>query len=334
MIWIDVKYAGLLAVQLERFSVKQNQPYLANFRCPICGDSAKNPNKRRGYLYSKPGGLFYKCHNCGAGTTFGKLLSHVNPRLKKEYDLERFKEKGHRVANTEPAKLDFTPKFKEKSILDELFIPAAASGTAINYMKERSIPDQVWKNLYFCDDSQKMEKLDDTYAGKYLGHAPRLIIPAISRDGSLIGVTGRAMDGDSLRYLTIRMDEDHPLVFNLDKVNMTKDVYVTEGPIDSFFINNSVAVGSADLKKLERIIDKSKLVLVFDNQPRNKEVVKIIAKAIDDQYKVVLWPDNISQKDINEMISQGVNDVQSLINNNTFQGLRAQAAFTNWRKIK
>ena len=124
------------------------------------------------------------------------------------------------------------------------------------------------------------------------------------------------------------------IVFNLDKVNMTKDVYVTEGPIDSFFINNSVAVGSADLKKLERIIDKSKLVLVFDNQPRNKEVVKIIAKAIDDQYKVVLWPDNISQKDINEMISQGVNDVQSLINNNTFQGLRAQAAFTNWRKIK
>ena len=50
---------------------------------------------------------------------------------------------------------------------------------------------------------------------------------------------------------------------------------------------------------------------------------------------MVLWPDGIKQKDINEMIMSGrtKEDIKEIINNNTYQGNMALLKFTNWRKI-
>ena len=76
-IYIDVKYINLISTSLERF--KQNHTNLWNFRCPICGDSEKNQNKRRGFIYEKSNKYFYRCHNCDYGTTFNKFLEKVNP---------------------------------------------------------------------------------------------------------------------------------------------------------------------------------------------------------------------------------------------------------------
>lgn len=338
MLWIDVKYAGLLSVQLELFSVKTNNPYLANFRCPICGDSRKNKNKKRGYLYQKSAGLFYKCHNCGAGTNFAKLCKIVNPSLKAQYDLEKFKEKGHLGQVTPEPITDFTPKFrKNKTILEDLFYPVEHSNECVQYLTDRAIPKKIWPRLYYCDDSKKLEGLHNDYEDKIRGGDPRLVIPAFNRQHQLIGVTARAIRNDGLRYITIRIDKEQPLAFGLDRVDPTDPVYVTEGPIDSFFVDNSIAVGSADLKKLSNTIDKTKLILVFDNQPRNKEVINIIEGAIDDGFNVVIWPESIVFKDINEMIIKGAvahSDLMEVLNRSTYSGLSAKLQFNTWRKLR
>ena len=338
MLWIDMKYAGLLSVQLEMYSVKQNQPFLCNFRCPICGDSKKNKNKRRGYLYQKASGLFYKCHNCGMGTTISRFLEQVDPSLHKQYRMEIFKEKSHlgKANNAAQPINDLTnftaPKFKEKTILDDLFLPATEIK---DYLIHRGITEEIWSELYYCPDSKLLEQLDERYAGRIDYHNPRLVIPAFNRAKQLLGVTARAIDNSSLRYVTVRIDDTHPFIFGLDRIDPTKTVYCTEGPIDSFFVKNSIAAGSSDLTKVEELIQKDKLVLIFDNEPRNKEIVKLMDDSIKLGYHIVIWPNHIEAKDINEMVMSGISpdEIENIISSNTFYGLQAQTKYVFWKKL-
>jgi len=318
--YIDIKYLGLLSPRLELFKVKNHDPYTANCRCPICGDSKKSKWKARGYFFSKKGGVFYKCHNCGYSSSIGSLLKQLDSFLYNQYTLERFKEGKTSVANVSIkfTKPDFESR-KQKSLLDSLF--DKVDGTpAEEYLEKRRIPKNRWGELYYIDDVQKLEQLSEKYRGRIVGTEPRLVIPFYNRDGKFVGVTCRGLGDERLRYLTIRLNDIDPFIYNLDKVDITKDVYVTEGPLDSLFLDNAVAAGSSDMNAIKSVIPKEKLVLVFDNQPRNKEIVKLIEKAINEDYKLVIWPEKICEKDINEMFLTGI-AVQDIINKNTFSGL-------------
>jgi len=333
MLWIDTKYANLVSSSLERFKVKQFNPYLANFRCPICGDSQKNKFKARGFLYTKTNSLFYKCHNCGAGTTFNKFLEGLNSDLYKQYTLEKYKEGA---GNNKPkSTIKFKqPTFTKKNILDsklERLDKLPKDNIAIKYCESRGIPTTKYKHLYFVDNVQKLEDIHEKYKDRVLGEEPRLVIPYY-KDDQLVGLTCRALGNESLRYLTLRVDDNLPLIYNIDNVDIDRIIYVTEGPIDSLFLDNSVAVSNADLKKVSNYFPKDKLVLVFDNEPRNEEIVKIINKAIKNKFKVVIWPTFIKEKDINDMQLSKIN-YKELIKNNTYSGLTLQLNFNKWKRI-
>jgi transcription elongation factor Elf1 len=333
MLWIDTKYANLVSSSLERFKVKQFNPYLANFRCPICGDSQKNKFKARGFLYTKTNSLFYKCHNCGAGTTFNKFLEGLNSDLYKQYTLEKYKEGA---GNNKPkSTIKFKqPTFTKKNILDsklQRLDKLPKDNIAIKYCESRGIPTTKYKHLYFVDNVQKLEDIHEKYKDRVLGEEPRLVIPYY-KDDQLVGLTCRALGNESLRYLTLRVDDNLPLIYNIDNVDIDRIIYVTEGPIDSLFLDNSVAVSNADLKKVSNYFPKDKLVLVFDNEPRNEEIVKIINKAIEDKFKVVIWPTFIKEKDINDMQLSKIN-YKELIKNNTYSGLTLQLNFNKWKRI-
>ena len=333
MLWIDTKYANLVSSSLERFKVKQFNPYLANFRCPICGDSQKNKFKARGFLYTKTNSLFYKCHNCGAGTTFSKFLEGLNNDLYKQYTLEKYKEGA---GNNKPkSTIKFKqPTFTKKNILDsklQRLDKLPKDNIEIKYCESRGIPTTKYKHLYFVDNVQKLEDVHEKYKDRVLGEEPRLVIPYY-KDDHLVGLTCRALGNESLRYLTLRVDDNLPLIYNIDNVDIDRIIYVTEGPIDSLFLDNSVAVSNADLKKVSNYFPKDKLVLVFDNEPRNEEIVKIINKAIEDKFKVVIWPTFIKEKDINDMQLSKIN-YKELIKNNTYSGLTLQLNFNKWKRI-
>ena len=176
-----------------------------------------------------------------------------------------------------------------------------------------------------------MEDVHEKYKDRVLGEEPRLVIPYY-KDDQLVGLTCRALGNESLRYLTLRVDDNLPLIYNIDNVDIDRIIYVTEGPIDSLFLVNSVAVSNADLKKVSNYFPKDKLVLVFDNEPRNEEIVKIINKAIEDKFKVVIWPTFIKEKDINDMQLNKIN-YKELIKNNTYSGLTLQLNFNKWKRI-
>ena len=125
-------------------------------------------------------------------------------------------------------------------------------------------------------------------------------------------------------------NEDAPKIYGLDNIRKDVPVYITEGPFDSTFIRNSIAMCGADAD-----IDRwgiSNAIWIYDNEPRNSEIVRRIGNTIDNGHSVVIWPSNIDEKDINDMINAGHN-VQDLIKSNTHQGLSATLTLNNWKKV-
>lgn len=334
---IDRKFLLQVSPQLQRFSQKKIDLY--NFRCPICGDSQKNKTKCRGYIYRKKNDYFYSCHNCGVSTTFYNFLEKVNPDLVKEYALERYKDGETGTHNyTKPTFDEYKnkPVFKKKTKIDLQKISELEDGHfAKEYCLNRKIPDNKLNTLYYTPDFKKFVESLNVQKEKLVDNDHRLVIPFYDKDGQLIALQGRALGESKMRYITVKMDDDNRKFFGIDTVDEEKLIYVVEGPIDSLFLDNSVATADSNLTAIEHAFDKTKVVLVFDNEPRNKEIVKIMEKAIDNHFSVVIWPDMITCKDINEMVLDGLDpeDIQDIIERNTFVNLRAKMELINWKKV-
>ena len=340
-LWIDIKYANLLSAQLELFKVKKSNPYLANFRCPICGDSTKNKSKTRGYLLQHKTSLFMKCHNCSMSMGFSKFLQNTNSNLHSQYKVEKYKESDDRTI-PEPDITKFTPpKFISNTILKKLkkISQLAYDHPAKLYVEQRKIPAKQHYKLFYCNkfnafvNEHLSPGMFDEAAIK--NDEPRLIIPFISKGGNLIAIQGRSFKkNSSLRYITIKLDNDAPLVYNMNNIDQTIPVYCVEGPIDSMFVPNSIAVAGADLKRVKEVLPSESITYIFDNQPRNKEIVRIMERACDDGEKVMVWPDNIVEKDINDMILSGISEAQILdiINHNTYSSLILKMKINEWSK--
>ena len=229
MLWIDQKYLNLLSPKLERFKRKSDKLY--NCRCPICGDSKKNKFKARGYVYDVKNSLAYKCHNCGFSGGIGKLIEQVDPHLHNQYKLERYKEKDNRQSNT-ATKFVYKPDFSEyqKDPLDNVkrIKDLPFFSNPVQYIVKRQIPMEIARELCYVDNIQKLEDLFPEYKNRLIGKEERILIPCYTRDKKLIGLTCRGINNDRLRYVTIKAIKDHPLVFGLDKVDISKTIYVLE----------------------------------------------------------------------------------------------------------
>lgn len=330
---VDRTFLLRLSPKLNRFSRKKDDLY--NFRCPLCGDSQKNKTKSRGYIYRKKNDYFYMCHNCGAGTSFFNFLNQVDPNLSAEYTMERYKNSD----NTNQPDPDFT-EVKTKPVFEhKIDLPSIDSLSddhyAKIYVKSRKIPEKQLSKLFFADDFKKF--VSSFGVDKDLhDRDQRLIIPFFDRENKLLGFQGRALGQSKLRYITIRLNEGLglPLFFGADSVDESEKILVLEGPIDSMFLENSVAVACSNLQSVVSLYDKSKVVLLFDNEPRNKEIVQQMEHAIDEHFNICIWPEMIEEKDINDMVLNGFTseELQDIIDNNTFVNLRAKMEFVNWKK--
>jgi transcription elongation factor Elf1 len=313
MDFVDSKYIGLVSSRLQKF--KRVKSDLYNFRCPICGDSQKNKNKTRGYLYPVKNNTNFKCHNCGASMSFNNFLKEIDTVLYKQYVMEKFKE-GHTGKGfvVEEPKFEFTkPLFKKK-----LDLPKASEvQIAREYLEKRRLDPE---KFYFAHKFKEWTNSQKITFNTISRDESRIIIPMYDADSNLIGFQGRSLGLNPVKYITVMLYDDSPKVYGLDKVDSSKPVYIVEGPFDSTFIDNCIAMCGSDC------------IFVFDNEPRNKEIVNRISKTIDRGDKVVIWPTSIQQKDINDMVIAGLN-VMDVLKLNTHSGLEAKIKFNNWKKV-
>ena len=319
---IDSKYINLVSSRLQRF--KRVKADLYNFRCPICGDSQKNKSKTRGYLYAIKANVNYKCHNCGASMSLNNFIKQIDPVIAKQYAFEKFKD-GHTGRNfvTEEPTFNFeAPKFKKK-----LDLPKASTvPIAKLYLEKRKLNPT---KFYYADKFKAWtNSLKETFEDVNYDE-PRIIIPLFYKD-NLVGFQGRSLGPNKVKYITVMINDNAPKIYGLDEIKKESPVYITEGPFDSSFIKNSIAMCGADADVYKWGV--SDPVWIYDNEPRNNEIVKRISNTISKGDKVVIWPSNINEKDINDMVLSGHN-VQELVESNIYNGLEANLKFNTWKRI-
>ena len=317
---IDSKYIGLVSSRLGNF--KRVKSDLYNFRCPICGDSKKNKTKTRGYLYTIKADVNFRCHNCGASMTFSNFLKEIDPVVHKQYVFERFKQgsTGRGTVVEEPVFKFEAPTFK--SSID---LPLASTVDVSRIYLEKRKLDPT--KFYYAE--RFVEYVNSHKQNLDVKEHPRIIIP-LYYEKNLVGVQGRTLNSNSVKYITTIFYDEAPKIYGLDNIRRDAPVFVTEGPFDSTFLLNSIAMCGADSDVRKWGVGTP--VWVYDNEPRSKEITERISSAIARGDSVVIWPTGIEEKDINDMILAG-HDVQSIVESNTYSGLEANLQFTTWKRI-
>lgn len=331
-LYVDQKYLNLISNRLPLFKKKKDTTY--NCRCIICGDSKKKKSKARGYFFPNKNKLFYKCFNCDAAMAFSTFLKDIDKNLFNEYNLENYSDK-HFSNNKITFKFE-QPKFKTKSDkkIDQVLTRLSELDTeheAVQFVNKRNIPKNKLKQIYYIDNISKISEFNNDYAASIKTKEPRIVFPFYDFNNELTGLTCRAIRGEALRYITVKIIDDKPLIYGLESIDKNSTIYVVEGPIDSLFLVNSIAIAGTSLQKINES-NFNDVVVIYDNQPRNKQVCSQIEKAIDNQYKVCIWPQNIVEKDINDMVNYNIN-VQKIVRENIFCGLEAKMKFMGWKRI-
>jgi len=336
MSYIDTKFLNLLSTRLPKF--KRKSENLFNFRCPHCGDSKKSSSKARGFVYRKKNDMFFKCHNCGVGQTLGNLIKFLDPTMYKEYVFERFKD--GKVESEKP-EFDFTPskilksKTANEKQLDSLkrFDQLVTTHPAKKFVFDRLIPKEHWDKFFFCPNFLEWTNsiVPNKFPSLQYDH-PRVVIPFYDRAGNFFAFQGRAFGKEQPKYITIKFDETKQKIYGIDRIDLNKPVMITEGPIDSLFLDNALALAGADAVVN---IQHEQCTMIFDNEPRNEHIVNRMKTAVDKKFNLVIWPESLKYKDINDMIIAGMSStkVSSLIHSSTYCGLEAHQHINNWKRI-
>ena len=337
MDWLENKYINIISSRLRNFRRKSSE--LVNFSCPICGDSESDRKKARGYIYNKRGTSLYHCHNCGVTMGVPKFIRTVDSVLYSEYSLEKLK------GNKTPEQVDlesFVEKMKKPVFMTDGVLKGLKKISQLKpdhpakvIVENRKIPPPYHSKMFLCPNFKAHtnqfvpNKFEDISRDE-----TRILIPFIDKEKRVHAYQGRAIRDSGPRYITIVLDEAVPKLYGLDTVDFTKKTYVFEGPIDSMFVPNSIATAGGDLVSALSGIDKSSLVVVYDNEPRNRDTVKKIDKAVLMGYSVCIWPENLDYKDVNDMVLGGLSPefIKHIIDTHTYRDLSAMLALTKWSK--
>lgn len=335
--WLERKYIGLVSSQLRNFKWTSNNT--ARCSCPLCGDSQKNKFKARFYFLQKDNRFNVFCHNCGASMAFTGLLKQQYPEFWVDYNKELLLEKyGSNKPKTLPPLTFSKPNFlRKESPLSSLkkISQLDDNHPAKRYVLSRKIPNNYHYKIFFTDNFAKWvnhiipNKIPNTKSES------RIVIPFLDRNNQMFAFQGRIINNNqnAIRYVTISVDSNKPTIFGLDTVDMTQQYYILEGPIDSMFVDNAIAMaGSSNSVDL---FNSENGVFVYDNEPRNKEIVAKIESAIEKNFKVVIWPKHINCKDINDLVLSGVSrqTIMDTLISNTYLGLTAKLKLVEWKKV-
>lgn len=339
MNYLENKYVNLVSWKLRNFKHKSNS--VINMSCPYCGDSNQKKNKARGYILEKNSKSVYYCHNCNITKSIEELVKFLDSTLYSEMIMEKFNDSKQ---SKEKEEIDFSTGTKEK-FSNNIFkglkkVSQLSPDHKVKiYIQNRLIPSLYHYRFYYCP--KFMTWVNTIIPNKFseeslLFDEPRLIIPFWDNENKVHAFQGRSFKKNAdPRYITIILDDSIPKIYGIDTVNVNKHMYVTEGPIDSLFLPNALATAGGDIVSALEGFDKEKITVVYDNEPRSKETIHKLDKAITLGYNICIFPDSIVQKDINLMRLAGLSraEIKTIIDNNTYKGLEAKLKLSSWAKV-
>jgi len=293
-----------------------------NFRCPFCGDSRKQKQKRRGYFYKRTNS--YYCFNCNLTLMGLKIVSELEKRPYKDVRTEYYQQKYGKNFKPKYAEVDK----QEREIIDLTKFSKKLPPHAYAYLQQRKILEApfLYPDMEFMYD----EATD------------RLIIPWYFNEKPLY-YQKRTLSNASPPYLFPKLDKS---VFNIDMIDPTFPfIFVLEGAFDAIFVKNGVAIGGKSLSDYQYALlkerwPKHKLVYFFDNHrykdemigpaPMYKHLLKLAER--DPNAKFVLWPEQLSMvKDVNQWVVAGGKNIfasRTWMEKNTINALKLKFIIT------
>ena len=271
---LDIQLRHVMNAHFRPFIEKPNY---YQFRCNICGDSKRSKYKKRAYIVKyRDRPWVFKCHNgqCQTYMRATEWLKQYFPSYHRQYVQEAFRNKDNPAHKWEPPKE--TKDDKEERAATKSFVPILRGKGAVfekakDLCRSRNIPEAVWHKWFVATD------------GPY---ANRLIIPFYEdKTGRIHYYQGRALlETMDLKYLS-RKAHELESIYNYYNVDSTRPVTVLEGPIDSIFVENSVAVTGLKVNdiRLNRFPDRRYLV---DYDESGREMSK---KLLKKGRKVFVW---------------------------------------------
>ncbi len=341
----DLQIIPLISYRLDNFKKIGNNKW--NFRCPICGDSKKSSKKSRGCIFEGDGGLMFSCRNCQFSSSFLGFLDKVDQELFKQLLIMNYKEMPKkRSEHYENVDEDMTflndlglkrRPYKTKNEVPSGSIPLSClekDHAAIRYITERKIPEQYWSKIYYTMDFEKVCKKTQ------FKQEPRIMFPFYDLSGSMFAAQARILPPNKgIRYKINRVSGELPILYGLERLNPEHDIKVVEGPIDSLFLDNCLAMCSSGLYHLQSYLESHGIkkqcedcTLIFDNERRNPQIIQSMIKSIDMGYKICIWPDTVQEKDINDMVLNNIDDYNSIINDNIYKGMSAKMRLSVWKR--
>ncbi len=298
---IDLKFVSLISNRLRNWLFKGNGKSSFSHHC-----ERQDSHKRRAYFLPFKGRIIMKCHNCGASTSLGKFIKEIDPTLYSEYRLEVFKETTTSTSYTTYKSPVIEQRQSDSIIgLDGLisYSKLAKSNPARLYLEKRKLPEDKINLFYLAPKFFKWaSNYDDTFK-KFKEDHPRLILPVYNAEKSIIGFSCRAFGKEQPKYIQLRVDKTAEYIYGLDTVDMSKPIIAVEGQIDSLFLDNSIAVGSANYN-LDFIMNNDNVIIVPDNDfRRNIQVCNQLKSAVKKGKTISLLPSHF-KKDINDIIKK------------------------------
>lgn len=342
---IEQTYICMLDGHLSRFTWNASRN-LANFRCIVCGDSKNKESLRRGFIYLDKRNrdkYIYHCHNCGYSATFTKFLKDYYPSIYQQYRMDLISTKKVHIKDYKNKPNEYQKKIvydtcKYKTCISSL----SDSHIAKKYILNRKIPVEKFNNIFYVENFN--EYVNEVFPNQYekMPKDKRIVFELRDKIGELVGIQARILDSSEnqhkMRFITLKFQDDAYKIYGLDKIDRTKPVFVTEGIIDSFFLNNSIAVLGGDIPhNLHELvgIEKSQLYIVLDNEPRSKDTINRMNTVIHHGFNIYFWKIESKLKDINDMIKTGISaeELQTNILTESLSGFKAKVKFTSWKKI-
>lgn len=345
---VDIEFVGEASVYLDGFSDKGN--YTWNSRCPVCGDSERDVTKRRLYLYRREDTILVHCHNCGFSGRLRKLLEHLSPELADRYITKTFTERygtsrkkraGSSGLSSPKPYFSHKERSNDNLILEGVprIFDLEEGHPARLYIESRKMPKWAMEEIYWAEHfGEFVQRYTDKYKKMKNYSEGRIILPYFSQTGKPIGFTGRSIETSepTLRYIHIHFDDRVPFIYGLWKLDYKHPIYIVEGQFDSFFLPNCVAISGSSTDT--SFLDVYNPTYVYDNEPRNREIVSIMRKSINRGRKVCIWNGSdakVSGKDINDMIKSGLtsDQIKSIIDMNSYKGAEALLNLNFWKKV-
>lgn len=336
MSYVDREFAERALSHQPRFRRVNGTDFKLNCRCMLCGDSQKDEHKARFWVYPAGDSLRIHCFNCDADMWFNVFLKEQEPDLYRDYLLEKRKEQIYDAPLVKKEAPKPVKEFIEKLDYCERLDRLPKEHPIVKYVVARCIPESAFKRLWFTNDWPALVNSINPGTYKNETNEPRLVIPIFNKEGKIESFQGRALRKDApQKYITIKANEHATKIYGLDTVDGSKDVYVMEGPIDSLFIENAIAITGGSLD-LNTVPFKDNRIWVMDAENRHPDTIKRMRKLVDAGERVVFWDKwNYSGKDINEFVRNGasIKRIEEYIKMNNESGLMAKLRLNKYAKV-